>query len=170
MRRLFFASGCWAVLLVALGCGGEVRHTPVTGTVTMDGQPLGDVVITFIPVDGAGVSPVGRADSSGKFQMGTETATNGVKPGKYKVTVAPGPSKESRASGHPSEAFKQKSPPEGGKIDANKEYKKVEAEGNKAAKKTHPSVYADPARTPLPVVEVTNSPQDVKLELKSDAK
>jgi hypothetical protein len=170
MRRLSFAAiTCWAVLLAAPGCGG-VNHTPVSGVVTLDGQPHGDVLITFLPADGSGgLSASGRADENGKFQMGTETSSNGVKPGKYKVTVAPGPPKDSKATGHPSEAFLQKAQPAGGKVDADKAYRKLEGEGNKASKKTHPSIYADPARTPLEV-EVTKEPKDVKLELKSDAK
>jgi hypothetical protein len=169
MRRLFFVPfACSAVLFVATGCGG-VRHTPVTGLVTLDGQPYGDVLITFIPANSTEMTPVGRADATGKFQMGTETPTNGVKPGKYKVTVVPGPPKDSKATGHPSEAFLKKAQPAAGKVDANKEYRKIEIEGTRASRKTHPTIYADPARTPLEV-EVTNEPRDVKLELKSNAK
>ena len=102
--------------------------------------------------------------------MGTESSDNGVRPGKYKVLVAPGPSKESKASGHPSEAFQAKQPA-AAKVDANKEYRKMEKENTKAAKaKAHPTIYADPARTPLEVVEVGTSPKVVELKLKSDAK
>ena len=158
------------VLLLALGCGGE-RHIPVTGLVTLDGQPYGNALVTFLPVDaGANLSPVGTTDGAGKFQMGTETPNNGVKPGKYKVTVSPGPPKDAKPAGHPSEAFLKKPPATGGKVDANKEYAKVESEAKKMSRKTPPSIYADPARTPLPVVEVTNEPKEIKLELKSDAK
>jgi hypothetical protein len=168
MRRLSFAAlTCSVVLLAATGCGG-VRHTPVTGTVTLDGQPYGDVVVTFVPANAGDVSPVGKADGAGKFQMGTEKVNNGVKPGKYKVTVVPGPPKDSKATGHPSEAFLKKAQP-AGKVDANKEYRKIEAEGHRASRKTHPTVYADPARTPLEV-EVTNEPRDIKLELQSNPK
>ena len=35
---------------------GGIRHTPVTGVVTMDGQPYENVMVTFIPADGAGTS------------------------------------------------------------------------------------------------------------------
>jgi hypothetical protein len=169
MRRFPFAALAGsAVLLVAMGCG-ERRHTPVTGLVTLDGQPYGNVLITFLSVDdGGSVSPVGAADDSGNFQMGTETRNNGVKPGKYKVTVSPGPPKDAKPAGHPSEAFLKKAPPAGSKVDANKEYKKVESEATRMSRKTPSSIYADPARTPLPIVEVTNEPKNIKLELKSN--
>jgi hypothetical protein len=136
----------------------------------MDGEPYGNVLITFVADDAGGTRPVGRADDSGKFRMGTESSDNGVRPGKYKVLVAAGPPKESKAAGHPSEAFQGKQA--AGKVDANKEYKKMEKEATKAAKAKgpHPTIYADPARTPLEVVEVGTSPKEVKLELKSAAK
>jgi len=136
----------------------------------MDGEPYGNVLITFMAVDGgAAVSPSGRADDSGRFVMGTEATDNGVIPGKYKVVITPGPSKESKGAGHPSEAF-QKKEPAAGKVDANKEYRKMEKEATKVSKKVAPTIYADPARTPLEVVEVGTSPKEIKLELKSGAK
>jgi hypothetical protein len=173
MQRLSFAAITGsAVLLAATGCGG-VRHTPVTGLVTVDGQPYGNVLITFVPVDGGGdLIPVGRADDTGKFTMGTETANNGVKPGKYKVTVIPGPPKDSKPVPHPSEAFAKKQQQQSGtaKVNADREYRKLQIETSKANRKPPPSIYSDPARTPLPVVEVTTEPQEVKLALKSEVK
>src|SRR5207244_5850195 len=101
MRRFsFVALGC-SSLLFAAGCG--VSSSPVSGVVTVDGQPHGELVISFVPVEGGGLTAVGKADDDGKFQMGTEKPTNGVKPGKYKVTVSPGPAKDAVFAGHPSE-------------------------------------------------------------------
>jgi len=136
----------------------------------MDGEPYGNVLITFVAADAGGLSPSGRADDSGRFRMGTEATDNGVRPGKYKVVVAAGPPKESKATGHPSEAFQGKQA--AAKVDANKEYKQMEKEATKAAKAKgpHPTIYADPARTPLEMVEVGTSPKELKLELKSGAK
>jgi hypothetical protein len=135
----------------------------------MDGEPYGNVVITFVAVEGGGVTPVGRADDGGKFRMGTESSDNGVLPGKYKVVVSPGPPKESKGTGHPSEAFQGKQPATA-KVDATKEYRKLEKESTKAAKaKAPPTIYSDPGRTTLEV-EVGTLPKEVKLELKSSAK
>jgi hypothetical protein len=168
MRRLSFAAlTCSAMLLVATGCG--VRHTPVSGVVTVDGQPHGDLVICFVPVEGGGLTATGMADDDGKFQLGTEKPGNGVKPGKYKVTVNPGPAKDAVAAGHPSDAFNKKAPAAGGKVDATKEFAKLQKESPKI-RKPPMAAYADPAKSPLEIVEVTTEPKEVKLELKSDAK
>jgi hypothetical protein len=170
MRRFSYtALLCSAALLAYTGCNRVPQYTPVSGVVTLDGEPYGNVMVTFVAVDGGGVSPVGRTDDSGKFKMGTDTSDNGVRPGKYKVVVAPGPSKESKGTGHPSEAFQGKQPA-AGKVDASKEYQKLEKEGAKALKaKVHPTIYGDPARTTLEV-DVGSSPKEVKFELKSGAK
>jgi hypothetical protein len=169
MRQLSFCviTGS-ALLLVASGCGG-VRHTPVSGVVTMDQEAYGNVVVSFVPADGANdVGASGKADDSGKFQMGTESTGNGVKPGKYKVTVQAGPDKSAERVGHPSEAFRNKEQSSGGKVSAQKEYTKLQRQSAKA-KKILPAIYADPKRSPLEVVEVTNEPKEIKVELKSDA-
>ncbi len=169
MRRHSCAAlTCSAMLLAATGCG--VGHTPISGIVTVDGQPQGELVISFVPVESGGLTAIGRADEAGRFRMGTEKPNNGVKPGKYKVTVSPEPPKDAVFAGHPSEAFQKKAPPAGGRVDATKEFKKMQRESAKGAiKKTPMSIYADPDRTPL-TVEVTGQAQEVKLELKSEGK
>ena len=167
MRRLSFVALACSAMLLAAGCG--VSHTPVSGMVTVDGQPHGDLVISFMPVEGGGLTAVGTADGDGKFQMGTEKPNNGVKPGKYKVTVSAGPDKGAVAAGHPADAFNKKASPAAGKVDATKEYAKFQKESVKI-RKPPMAIYADPARTPLEIVEVTTEPKEVKLELKSDAK
>jgi hypothetical protein len=158
-----------AVLLAAGGCGG-VKHTPVSGVVTMDQEPYGNVVVSLVPTDGGSeVGASGLADDSGKFRLGTESTGNGVKPGKYKVTVQAGPDKNAERVGHPSEAFRNKGQPTGGKLDAEKEYRKLQRQSAKA-KKVLPAIYGDPKRSPLEVIEVGNEAKEIKVDLKSDAK
>ncbi len=169
MRRLSLASVFISLLLLThIGCGGK-KHVPVSGIITMDGQPYGNALITFFPAEASELSAVGKSDDNGNFKMGTETPGNGVKPGKYKVTVVPGPDPEATFAGHPSDAFKNKGPA-AGKVDATKEFKKLQIETGRAHKKPPPTIYWDPDKTTLNV-EITNEPQD-KLELKllSDAK
>jgi len=167
MRRLSFVALAGLAMLLAAGCG--VRHTPVSGVVLVDGQPHGDLVICFVPMEGNGLTATGMANEDGRFQLGTEKPNNGVKPGKYKVTVSLGPAKDAVPAGHPSEAFNKKAAPASGKVDATKEYTKLQ---KASPKNRNPpmAIYADPAKTPLEIVEVTNEPKEVKLELKSDGK
>jgi hypothetical protein len=56
------------------------------------------------------------------------------------------------------------------KVDGKKEYRKIEVEATRANRKIyHPTIYSDPAKTPLEV-EVGNDPKEIKLELKSSTK
>ena len=80
-----------ALFFVLPGCGG--REVPelayVSGTVTMDGQPLPGVQVHFHPIDqegmGVGRSGVGKTDSEGNYVLyymegieGTKLGTNDV--------------------------------------------------------------------------------------------
>jgi hypothetical protein len=66
------------LFLAACGCGGSGGKGTVTGTVTLDGQPLPAGKIAFMPAEGAGVS----AD----IRDGAYTATD-VPTGEVKVIV-----------------------------------------------------------------------------------
>ena len=76
------------LLLVTLpACGPRGPHmVPVSGTVTMDGKPVAEAAVMFIP-QFPGRPGVGRTDAAGKFQLTTVKANDGVLAGKYKVTV-----------------------------------------------------------------------------------
>lgn len=52
------------------GCGGgsELDVGEVTGVVTLDGKPLPNAVVTFVPKAG-GPSGVGTTDAEGKYQL-----------------------------------------------------------------------------------------------------
>jgi hypothetical protein len=43
---------CWALIGSAIGCSADAKHGMVTGTVTLDGQPLKAGTIRFDAVDG----------------------------------------------------------------------------------------------------------------------
>ena len=77
--------------LAAAGCstsGDDLPREPVTGTVTLDGQPLANGVISFNPVGErmAGGDQVsgGAQITGGKFTIPRET---GLVPGNYNVTI-----------------------------------------------------------------------------------
>jgi hypothetical protein len=85
---------CAAMLLVLLaGCGGnQPTLVPVTGKVTMAGQPLTAGSIIFHP-DSANSfqddKPSSLLQIDGSFTLQTFPFGEGVPPGKYKVTLAP---------------------------------------------------------------------------------
>ncbi len=74
--------------LILLGCGGEDLGS-VTGKVTMDGQPLPNAIVTFVP-EGGGRTGIGKTDANGEYTLvfaGGEGATIGKN--KVAVTTAP---------------------------------------------------------------------------------
>lgn len=78
------------ILLLSSGCGGDssiAGLAPVTGKVTLDGQPLVGAQVVFVPSP----SDKGRVcssatDSNGNYQLVTNT-DKGALPGNYKVIV-----------------------------------------------------------------------------------
>jgi hypothetical protein len=79
-----------AMFLATCGCGD--RPSDVSGTVTLDGQPIvgGENVrgtVTFTRVDGSGTPAIGILDENGQYELST-TNTVGAAPGKYQVTVS----------------------------------------------------------------------------------
>jgi hypothetical protein len=80
--------------LVALcGCGqGGKDLAPVSGTVTLDGEPLADGVIIFQPIaddsnPNPGAGSTARTDSEGKFSLETINRKPGAIVGTHKVKV-----------------------------------------------------------------------------------
>jgi hypothetical protein len=83
-RALARAARCAAVAvcLAAAGCGSELAD--VSGTVTLDGQPLPRGTVVFQGDKLA--SGYGEIRSDGTFEIRTGDQ-QGLKPGKYRVTV-----------------------------------------------------------------------------------
>ena len=85
-------SGWLAVGLVALACGcskSDPSLVPVTGTVTLNDQPLASATVTFIPKDGTpGFGGVGKTDAAGRYTLkGSRDDAAGIPPGEYRVVV-----------------------------------------------------------------------------------
>jgi hypothetical protein len=74
------------VLLISTGCGGQVRRA-VAGTVTLDGQPLDQAVVQFVPLD-AGGRKTGAPIAAGRYAVPQDV---GLLPGRYRVEIADDP-------------------------------------------------------------------------------
>jgi hypothetical protein len=73
MFRKLTSGAAFVCVVAALGCHGEI--VPVSGRVTLEGQPLANAVVTFQPM-GSGKSAettttgsVGKTDSEGRFVL-----------------------------------------------------------------------------------------------------
>lgn len=81
---------CTGLMLASIGCGGagvgRAPTAPAAGVVTLAGQPLADVTITFTPA--AGRPATGRTDATGRFTLSTFAAGDGAVPGEHRVTLS----------------------------------------------------------------------------------
>jgi len=89
-----FALAALAVSFLS-GCGRSVKLGDVEGTVRLDGQPIGQVLVVFIPEDSQGPQSTGITDGEGRFKLRCNNARSGAVVGPHRVTlldaaVAPG--------------------------------------------------------------------------------
>ena len=84
--------GSWlaaALLLVVLvGCGRSDLGT-VTGTVTLDGEPLPEAMVMITPVTG-GRPGAGRTDAQGKYEIQHDRTSKGALLGEHVVEISTG--------------------------------------------------------------------------------
>ena len=81
-------SAC-VILLPLAGCGGSDRlpTAKVSGTVTLDGNPLPKGRISFVPQDGSGRPASGQIAGDGSFVLGTYEESDGAVLGRHKVSL-----------------------------------------------------------------------------------
>lgn len=77
----------WAVCVLFLaGCGDSgPERGQVTGTVTLDGQPLGGATVEFQPREGA--PSYGETDAQGRYQLGYTPEKPGAVVGEHTVRI-----------------------------------------------------------------------------------
>lgn len=100
---------CFVFLLLAVagGCskGVSLKTVPVSGKVTLDGQPVSGATVTFlpeVPAAGAALAPSsGLTGADGSYKLITmgsgREAFDGIPPGNYKIIVT----KQSSAAATP---------------------------------------------------------------------
>ena len=75
-----------ALAMCCVGCGGDMGR--VTGTVTLDGKPLPEAIITFYPQGGeGGRASAGMTDENGKYELTFSRTEKGAKVGEHLVTI-----------------------------------------------------------------------------------
>jgi len=152
VRSVHFAVGLVAAALVAFaGCSDSGPATvPVRGTLTINGQPASNLLITFSPMDTRLPTASGQVNN-GDFELrcGSEGKPGAV-PGKYKVVLAQtGPSLD--------DAMAAMKPQPGGAVPKG-------APGGPTGQKPFPDKYSNP-QTSDKEVEVTSGSNDIKIEI-----
>lgn len=76
-----------ALLLLITGCSQSdlPKLAPVTGLVTLDGEPYPNARVVFTPAQGRPAE--GVTDTSGKYQLQYMAGVKGVTPGHHTVTI-----------------------------------------------------------------------------------
>ncbi|WP_254507864.1 carboxypeptidase-like regulatory domain-containing protein [Anatilimnocola floriformis] len=143
MRFLFIALGC----VLITGCSRSGLH-PVTGVVLLDGQPVANAALQFVPQE-AGQDATGATDAQGNFAISTNEPRDGVKAGKYKVVITPRSTAPLQKFASADEAMKAAARPQ------------------PPPPSTFPQKYTRPDQTPL-LVEVPMKEKSVRLELTSN--
>jgi hypothetical protein len=77
------------LLIVSLtGCSGSASGVAeVTGTITMDGSPLANAVVTFVPTE-MGSPSYGRTDQSGIYTLQYTREVSGAVIGEHRVRIS----------------------------------------------------------------------------------
>ena len=85
------------VALLPAGCGGSHKTPPVSGRITLEGKPLANAMVSFVPVAPVGdknrpPSSVGITDADGRYSLvlNGDPETTGAMVGKHKVMITLG--------------------------------------------------------------------------------
>lgn len=151
-----------ALLLAVAGCSSKYTPVPVSGEVTLDGQPVDGATVYFYAVGDAkeGRPATGQTDKEGKFRLSTLGTNDGALPGTYKVVVA------KYVPTNPNLKIPDfPNTPEGKAQRDDFMYRNFEAKGIQPFKSSLPDKYGSSDKTPLNC-EVSHS-TTVKLELTS---
>lgn len=79
------------VICVLAGCGGEsLSLAPVSGVITLNGEPLEGALVTFIPIgitEENAPTSLGKTDAEGRYTLETITEDKGAYIGTHRVTI-----------------------------------------------------------------------------------
>jgi hypothetical protein len=170
--RTFAAGLLMAGLMTLCGCGGNAGYETVRGEVRLDGEPVPEAAVAFVPEDPHGEGATGYTDENGRFVMKSHFA-DGVKPGKYKVRIEALAEKPPPTKGM-SEIMAEKyagggKDSKGAAKDAKAAYNEMtKGSTSKRKRLATPAIYNDIDKTPLRA-DVPAQKQ-YKFELKKDAK
>ena len=83
-------------LIVLAGCSADNPSlVPVNGIVTMDGQPVAEIIVTFTPTgETLGNGAIGGTDTTGRFTLSDVRGDQGAHVGEYKVSLYPTPTSD----------------------------------------------------------------------------
>ena len=86
--RLVAITVCLTSTLIPLwGCGGRDDLGTVSGRITLDGEPLPNAFVQFVPQESEGGTGNGRTDASGEYSLMYSRTVKGAALGKNIVRI-----------------------------------------------------------------------------------
>jgi hypothetical protein len=85
MRKRLLVLPLIGIALLVGGCGGGSDVAPVTGTITLDGQPLASAEVIFQPQDGR--PSTGLTDGQGRYELVFSRDSKGALIGSHTVRI-----------------------------------------------------------------------------------
>lgn len=85
--RLYGVSLPLLLLVAVCGCKGNKDLGQVTGTITLNGEPLQDAFVIFAPTQG-GTTSYGRTDAEGRYEMMFSDDAKGAWLGENRVEIS----------------------------------------------------------------------------------
>ncbi len=89
MTKRILLVGIFCLTVLVAGCSGgagDLKLGLVTGTITLDGEPVEGAVIEFTPV-GEGRPSAGESDTSGTYTLYFKGSTAGALVGEHEVSM-----------------------------------------------------------------------------------
>src|SRR5262245_49154394 len=91
MRQVLWFGLLMGGMTLAPGCNKSPTLVPVSGRVTLDGKPVKEMMVNFLPIgDTQGSGAIAHTDSDGQFTLLDMRGEAGVHVGDYKVSLYPG--------------------------------------------------------------------------------
>ena len=84
------------VIALVMGCSGNTKSSPVSGAVTMDGEPLANAMVSFQPIGkelNSGPGSTGKTNDRGEYALEVVGGGNGAVEGLHKVMIRSGDAK-----------------------------------------------------------------------------
>jgi|tagenome__1003787_1003787.scaffolds.fasta_scaffold19681011_1 hypothetical protein len=86
-RRTRIALAVAMILTLASGCHNSSMEPEVTGTVKLDGKPIGPGTIVFVPTEQGRKPVAGSVESDGSYDL-KPSRMSGLSSGQYRVAVS----------------------------------------------------------------------------------
>lgn len=82
---------CLTSITLFAGCGGNPNLAEVSGVITLDGDPLPNAFVLYVPEsDSSGATSFGKTDANGKYQMKFSDSQSGAFIGSSRVVIRTG--------------------------------------------------------------------------------